>query len=267
MHAEAGAAGVIETLTVDWPVAGVGALMSTRAGGLSRGPWATLNLGDAVGDDPAAVGENRRRFEQRLGVRPVYLRQVHGARVVEVGAQDATGDPPEADAAVTTDPGVACVVQVADCLPVLLAAPQGRAVAAAHAGWRGLAAGVVEATLARVCALGRCAPGEVAVWLGPCIGPRRFEVGAEVLRAFGVDPAAHTTDPCFVARSDAVHADGRPRWLADLAGLARLRLAAAGVGLVRGQPACTFENPSAFFSFRRDGVSGRHAAAVWRLGG
>jgi len=262
MRAEPGAA-----VAVDWPVAGVGALMSTRAGGVSSGPWATLNLGDAVGDDPAAVAENRRRFALRLGGRPVYLRQVHGTRVVELGPGDADGDPPEADAAVTDRPGVACVVQVADCLPVLLAAPQGRAVGAAHAGWRGLAAGVVERTLARVCALGCCAPGEVAVWLGPCIGPRRFEVGAEVLQAFGVDPAGDLTHPCFVASGGAAARDGRPRWLADLAALAHRRLAAAGVGQIAGAALCTHETPSAYFSFRRDRVTGRHAAAVWRLGG
>jgi len=266
MHAEAGPPAGCAGVAVDWPVAGVGALMSTRAGGVSRGPWATLNLGDAVGDDAAAVAENRRRFAQTLGVRPVYLRQVHGARVVEVGPDCADGDPPEADAAVTDRPGVACVVQVADCLPVLLAAPQGRAVGAAHAGWRGLAAGVVECALARVCALGRCAPGEVAVWLGPCIGPRRFEVGAEVLRAFGVDPAAAAAHPCFVTRSGPAHDDGGPRWLADLAGLARLRLATAGVGQICGDRVCVHATPSAFFSFRRDGVTGRQAAAVWRLG-
>jgi YfiH family protein len=254
-------------LAVDWPATGVGALTSTRAGGVSSGPWATFNLGDAAGDDPAAVAENRRRFAQRLGVRPVYLRQVHGARVVEVGPDDAGRDPPEADAAVTDRLGVACVVQFADCLPVLLAAPQGRAVGAAHAGWRGLAAGVVERALARVCALGRCAPGEVAAWLGPCIGPRRFEVGAEVLQAFGVDPAADAAQACFVAGSGATHPDGRPRWLADLAGLARQRLEAAGVRQIAGAAVCTHESPSAYFSFRRDRVTGRHAAAVWRLGG
>ncbi|WP_419186945.1 polyphenol oxidase family protein, partial [Azohydromonas sediminis] len=141
-----------------WDVDGVGALMTTRAGGVSRPPWDTLNVGTAVGDDPAAVAENRRRFERALGVRPVYLRQVHGAGVVTVTADDGVGDPPEADGAVTDRFGVACVVQVADCLPVLFAAPHGRAVGAAHAGWRGLAAGVVERTLERVCALAGCAP-------------------------------------------------------------------------------------------------------------
>jgi len=251
---------------VDWPAPGTGALMSTRAGGVSAGPWATLNLGDAVGDDPAAVAENRRRFAQQLGVRPVYLRQVHGTQVVTLGVDDACGEPPEADAAVTDRYGVACVVQVADCLPVLLAAPRGRAVGAAHAGWRGLAAGVVERTLERVCALGGCAPDEVSVWLGPCIGPQHFEVGAEVLQAFGADPQAVAPQPCFVARAGSPHADGRPRWLADLAGLARRRLAAAGAGRVCGDGACTYGSPSAFFSFRRDGVTGRHATAIWRLG-
>lgn len=256
-----------EVLAPVWDVDGVGALMTTRAGGVSRAPWDTLNLGTAVGDDPAAVAENRRRFERALGVRPVYLRQVHGAAVVTLTTVDAVGDPPEADGAVTDEAGVACVVQVADCLPVLFAAPHGRAVGAAHAGWRGLAAGVVERTLERVCALAGCTPRDVRAWLGPCIGPRQFEVGADVLQAFGADPLAPQAHPHFVPRPGVRHADGRPRWLADLAALARDRLRASGVTSIDSACACTVEEPSRFFSFRRDGVTGRHAAAVWRRGG
>ncbi len=265
MPADAAARG--DVLVPAWDVDGVGALMTTRAGGVSRSPWDTLNLGTAVGDDPAAVAENRRRFARALGARPVYLRQVHGATVVMVSAADAEGDPPEADGAVTDEVGVACVVQVADCLPVLFAAPDGRAVGAAHAGWRGLAAGVVERTLEHVCALAGCAPQEVRAWLGPCIGPRRFEVGADVLQPFGADPQAPSAHPRFVPRTDVHRPDGRPRWLADLAGLARDRLGAAGVTAIDGASACTVEEGSRFFSFRRDGVTGRHAAAVWRVGG
>ena len=244
----------------DWAATGVGALMTTRAGGVSRAPWDTLNVGDAVGDDPLAVAENRRRVASAIGVPVVYLRQVHGTRVVRIDAADASRVPIEADAAVTDAAGVACAVQVADCLPVLFAAPGGRAVGAAHAGWRGLAGGVVECTLDRVAALAGCAANEVAVWLGPCIGPRRFEVGDDVLGAFGVDPAGDAS-PHFVPRR---RADGRWRWLCDLPGLARERLAAAGAVRFDGGHGCTVEDRSAFFSYRRDGVTGRHVAAVWR---
>ena len=246
-------------LTPDWPAGSrVGALMSTRAGGVSQGRWQSLNLGVAVGDDPAAVAENRRRFEAALGVPAVYLRQVHGARVVRLTCADAGRTLADAaDAAITTDPTVACTVQVADCLPVLFAAPEGRGVAAAHAGWRGLAAGVLEATVAALCDAAACAPAELAAWLGPCIGPRRFEVGADVVDAFAPHPSR------FVARP---RADGSPRWLADLPGLARDRLATLGVARVSGGAWCSVEDASRFFSFRRDGVTGRMVAAVWRVG-
>lgn len=255
MHAD-----VLAGIVPDWAVTGVGALMSTRAGGVSRAPWDTLNVGDAVGDDPLAVAENRRRVASAIGVPVVYLRQVHGARVVRIDAADALRVPIEADAAVTDAAGVACAVQVADCLPVLFAAPDGRAVGAAHAGWRGLAAGVVERTLDSVAALAGCARGEVVAWLGPCIGPGRFEVGADVLCAFGVDPA-HGASRRFVPRQ---RSDGACRWLCDLPGLVRDRLAEAGAGQVGGGRWCTVEQRSAFFSYRRDGVTGRHVAAVWR---
>jgi polyphenol oxidase len=241
-----------------WPAAaGVGALMSSRAGGVSRGPWRSLNLGRAVGDEPAAVAENRRRFAAALGVPAVYLRQVHGVRVARLAAADLRhSDAIEADAAITTVPGVACAVQVADCLPVLFVAAGGRAVGAAHAGWRGLAGGVLEATVAALCAAVGCEPHAVWAWLGPCIGPRQFEVGADVVGTFGGGPH-------FVPRP---RADGSMRWLADLPALARLRLQAAGVVQVSGGEACTVEGASRFFSFRRDGVTGRMAAAVWLRG-
>ena len=240
----------------------VGALMSTRAGGVSVAPWDSLNLGIAVGDDPAAVAENRRRFVAQAGAEPLWLRQVHGCTVLRAEAALLGGEPPEADAAWTDEPGIACTVQVADCMPVLFAAPGGRAVGAAHAGWRGLAGGVLEATLRAVCEAAHCAPAELAVWLGPCIGPRQFEVGADVLRAFGQDPA--DADPRrFVARAVS---QGSRRWLADLPGLARDRLLRAGGPQVSDGAACTVEERSRFFSFRRDGVTGRMAAAVWIRG-
>jgi YfiH family protein len=245
----------LESVPVEWAApAGVGAFMSTRAGGVSTGPFASLNLGGHVGDEPAHVVENRRRFVAAIGARPCWLRQVHGARVIDAAAQ--IGDVlAEADASWTNRRGVACAVQVADCLPVLMAARNGRAVAAAHAGWRGLAGGVVEATLDAVAKAAACEACDVEVWIGPGIGPRQFEVGAEVQAAFGHDDAGR-----FLPRA---HADGGIRWLADLAGLARDRLQRAGVRSISGGTWCTVEDSSRFFSFRRDRVTGRMAAAVW----
>lgn len=244
-----------DVLRPSWPVTGVGALMTTRRGGVSAAPCDSLNLGAAVGDAPEAVAANRERLAATCGARPVFLRQVHGVRVVRVGASDAGAPPHEADASVTTEAGIACTVLVADCLPALFAAPNGRAVGAAHAGWRGLAGGVLEATLREVCALARCEPADVHVWLGACIGPRRFEVGADVLDAFGA--VSEADSPRF-------RPGVRPgKWLADLPGLARDRLQAAGVRSIDGADHCTVEDASRFFSFRRDGVTGRLAAAVW----
>ncbi|MBI5258496.1 MAG: peptidoglycan editing factor PgeF [Burkholderiales bacterium] len=253
-------------LRPDWAApATVTAAMSTRSGGASRAPFDSLNLrppglrGDAV-DSSEAVAENQRRFAAALGATPVYLDQVHGADVVRLGPADLL--PGQgfrvADAAVTTMPGIACTVLVADCLPVLMCAANGRAVGAAHAGWRGLAAGVVERTLAAVCTDAGCTPAEVLVWLGACIGPRAFEVGPDVLAAFGADPQA--PDPArFVARR---RADGQWRWLANLPQLARDRLTAAGVRQLSGGRWCTVEEASRFFSFRREGLTGRMAAAI-----
>lgn len=242
----------------EWPVP-AGAWCSTREGGVSAGPWASLNLGTAVGDDPAAVTENRRRFALALdGARPLWLRQVHGARVLRADSVLALlPEPPEADAAWTDEPGVACVVQVADCLPVLFSTADGRAVAAAHAGWRGLAGGVLDATVRALCEARGVAPAALSAWLGPCIGPDAFEVGADVRDAFAEDAALLRYAP---------RPDGDPRWRADLAGLARARLSRLGVGRVDGGTSCTVNDPSRFFSYRRDGVSGRFAAAVWPRG-
>ena len=240
--------------------ANVCAAMSTRAGGVSQGRWASLNLGAAVGDDAAAVRANRQRFAAALGAQPVWLEQVHGVRVVRVGLADLNSMPMQADAAWSTEPGLACAVQVADCLPVLLAVRDGAAVAAAHAGWRGLAGGVLEATLLALQHGVGADPGDVVAWLGPCIGPRRFEVGEDVLRAFSTAPG-DAASARFVSRP---RPDGAPRWLADLAGLARQRLERAGVRDIADARACTVEEPASFFSFRRDGVTGRLGAAVWR---
>lgn len=239
----------------DWQ-APAGAWCSRREGGVSTGPYAALNLGTAVGDDPAAVAENRRRFAAALeGARPVWLKQVHGTRVQRLRADDLDRAPPEADAAWTDEPGIACTVQVADCLPVLFSTADGRAVAAAHAGWRGLAGGVLEATVEALAAGAGVRPAELHAWLGPCIGPASFEVGPEVAEAFSEDAHALVYSP---------RPDGDPRWRADLPALARARLRRAGLARIGGGAWCTVADPSGFFSYRRDGVTGRFAAAVWR---
>jgi polyphenol oxidase len=243
-----------EWLVPEWQVdARIGALMTTRAGGVSVPPFDSLNLGRSAGDDRASVDENRRRFEAALGVPTRYLSQVHGARVVRLTHADRT--PCEADAAIAIEPGLACTVMVADCLPVLFAAPEVRGVGAAHAGWRGLAGGVLEATVTALCEAAGCEPADLSVWLGPCIGPRQFEVGADVLDAFGAAGASH-----FVPRP---RPDGSPHWLAHMPNLARDRLQAAGVTQVSGGTWCTVEDPLRFFSFRRDRITGRMAAAVF----
>jgi YfiH family protein len=231
--------------------------MTTRHGGVSEGPFQSLNLRDGLGDDPRAVWQNKALLRRAIGAQPVFLNQVHGTQVVRLFEADGAPDAPvhTADASVTCEPGVACTAQVADCLPVLFAAPNARAVGAAHAGWRGLALGVLEATLASVCELADCAPADVQVWLGACIGPRRFEVGADVLEAFGASTMGGDTT-LFVH-----HTPGK--WLANLPQLARDRLRGAGVEAISGGEWCTVEGNSRFFSFRRDRVTGRMAAAIW----
>ena len=243
-------------LVPDWDAPGVGAVMTTRAGGTSAAPFDSMNLRDGLGDDPAAVAANQRRLQQAIGAAPVWLKQVHSAIVVELSPASSGPDAPvySADASFTTAPGVVCAVQVADCLPVLFAAPGGRGVAAAHAGWRGLAGGVLETSIDALCAAAGCEPGQLQAWLGACIGPRRFEVGPDVLEAFGADPYGES--PAFVPFKPG-------KWHADLPALARARLRAAGVQAIAGGSWCTVEAPSRFFSFRRDGVTGRMAAAVW----
>ncbi len=249
-------------LRPDWHLDGVHALMTTRRGGVSIGTFDSMNLRDGLGDDASAVARNQARLAAIVGAPVVRLNQVHGARVVRLTAADAAPGAPEhdADASVTVEPGVVCSIQVADCLPVLLAAPG--AVAAAHAGWRGLAAGVLEATLSALCEASGCSPDEVSVWLGPCIGPRRFEVGADVLQAFGAAPVAERTSEAAAQASRFMPLKAG-KWLADLPGLARDRLTARGVTAVSGGTWCTVEDASRFFSFRRDGVTGRMVAAIW----
>lgn len=231
----------------DWPApARVKSLMTTRAGGTSQPPWDSFNLGDHVGDDPAHVAANRARLRQQLPAEPGWLRQVHSARVVEAGREAN----PEADAAFTHEPGQVCAVLTADCLPVLFCDRAGSVVAAAHAGWRGLAGGVLESTVAAM----QVPPGDILAWMGAAIGPQAFEVGDEVRTAFVAQhPAA--------AAAFAVHTPGK--WLADIYLLARIRLAHAGVPAVYGGGRCTFGEADTFFSYRRNGVTGRMASLVW----
>ena len=245
-------------LVPDWLAPpGVHAVCTTRAGGVSGGPYQSLNLGEHVGDVPAHVSANRQRLAEAIGAQPIFLSQVHGTGLATLDAQTADGT--TADAVCTTHSGVACAVMVADCLPVLLTDVQGRRVAAAHAGWRGLAAGVLtRAVQSFEDEAGK--RDELLAWLGPCIGPQAFEVGAEVKAQFEAadgEAARH-----FKPAGDA------GKWLADLPGLARHQLQTLGIREVwgnDGSPAwCTVANPSRFFSHRRDRVSGRFAALVWR---
>jgi len=228
-----------------WPGVRVG--VTTRAGGVSASPFDTLNLGDHVGDDPAAVAHNRARLRQAMPADPCWLRQVHGTHVHDA---DATQDgQPEADAAVTTRVGRVLAILTADCLPVVLTDTHGRVLGVAHAGWRGLAGGVLEATLAALKA--RAPQAQWRAWIGPAIGPSVFEVGPDVLAAFPGAPSF------FVPR------EGHPgKWWCNLPGLARARLAAAGVEDVACSDLCTVTD-TRFYSYRRDGQTGRIATLAW----
>jgi YfiH family protein len=240
----------------DWSVPQrVRAVFTLRGGGVSVGPYAALNVASHVADAPQAVAENRRRVATAFDLpgEPAWLTQVHGAEVVRLGAQ--LPEQLTADAAVTNQPGRVCAIQVADCLPVLFAARDGSVVGAAHAGWRGLAAGVLEGTIA---ALG-VAPGQLRAWIGPGIGAANFEVGAEVR-----DRLLGAAGPAGAAQAEAAFvANARGRWQCDLAALARQRLTACGLSAIHGGGWCTFSDAERFFSFRRDGRTGRMAALIW----
>ena len=241
-----------------WP-RGTGALMTTRKGGVSVPPFDSLNLKAQTSDplDQIAVAQNRRRLAATLGATPVFLDQVHGTRVVRLVAAHLAPESPieQADASISTVPGIACTVMVADCLPVLFATRDGRAVGAAHAGWRGLAGGMLEATVDAIRAAVPVAAGDIVAWLGASIGPTAFEVGADVPAAFHEGEARH-----FV---QAPARDGVPKWHADLPGLAEGRLRRLGLTEISGCGQCTVSDASRFFSFRRDRVTGRLAAAAW----
>jgi len=242
-----------EVIAPDWPAPpGVRAAFTLRMGGVSAAPFDSLNVGAHVGDADAAVTENRRRVraQLRLPAEPLWLVQVHGIEVADLDA--ARGGAPHltADAAIARRAASVCAIQVADCMPVLFAARDGCAVAAAHAGWRGLAAGVLEATLARLAV----APAGLIAWLGPAIGAAHFEVGGEVRAAF----LAHDA-----AAAAAFTVNTRGRWQCDLNALVRRRLSAAGVTAVFGGGRCTYSDPLRFFSYRRAGRCGRMAALIW----
>jgi len=236
------------SLTPDWPAPpGVRAVQTTRLGGGSQPPYDSFNLGLHVGDDPLRVNRNRQALSQRLPSEPVWLEQVHGVAVADA---DRAACRVVADACIARQRGSVCVVMTADCLPVLLCDAAGTVVGAAHAGWRGLCDGVIEATVAGMGA----APQALLAWLGPAIGPQAFEVGDEVRAAF----LAH--DPAAVA---AFTPGAAGKWFADIFLLARQRLAALGVTQVYGGGICTWSDPARFFSYRRDGVTGRMGSFIW----
>ena len=234
-------------LTPDWPApASVRACVTTREGGVSEAPFDSLNLGDHVDDRPEAVAENRRRLTDHFSIKPAWLQQVHGIAV----AQADPGIVATADASWTATPGIACAAMTADCLPALFCNRAGTRVAAAHAGWRGLAAGVLEATLDTL-----DVPAEdVLVWLGPAIGPKAFEVGPEVREIF--------INQLPEAAEAFVPSDNAGKFMADIYMLARLRLAERGVTAVYGGGFCTVTDPR-FFSYRRASRTGRFASLVW----
>lgn len=243
-------------LVPDWPVPrAVRALSTWRSGGSSSGVYASLNLGSQVGDDDAAVAENRRLLALAAGLpaEPCWLRQVHGSEVVDLDAPPSAAPlapQPGQDAAITRKPGRVCAILTADCMPVLFASADGGLIGAAHAGWRGLAAGVLKATVAAL----KGDPGSLMAWIGPCIGPDAYEVGAEV------------RDAMLAAMPNAAGAfrDGAgSRFMADLPLIARLQLQALGLERIYGGTECTYRDPGRYFSYRRDGQTGRHATLIW----
>jgi polyphenol oxidase len=242
----------LELIEPLWPApARVRAAFTCRSGGVSAPPFDSLNLGARVGDEPEAVARNRDRMREALCLpgEPAWLEQVHGVNVVRLDAEQ-TAQIPRADAVVTREPGRVCVIQVADCMPVLFAAADGAAIGAAHAGWRGLAAGVLEATVGAL----ESRPGDLLAWMGPAIGPRHFEVGEEVRVAFTQQDAE--AGSAFVRNA-------RGRWQCDLYALVRRRLTALGIRSIHGGGWCTFADPARFFSYRRDPRCGRMAALIW----
>ncbi len=235
-----------------WPApANVKAFITTRSGGVSVAPRDSLNLGYKAGDDPQAVAQNRAIVEAAMPQPPKWLAQMHGTRVVNA---DEITDVPAADASVAHAKSTVCAIMIADCLPVLFSNRAGTRVAAAHAGWRGLSGGVLANTVKALCEAGDT-PADLIAYIGPGIGPAHFEVGADVYAAFVSQDAA--AQSAFTP-----HAPGK--WLADLVALARRALTRVGVTQVYGGGMCTYANPQRFFSYRRDKITGRMAAFIWR---
>lgn len=232
----------------DWPAPfNVKALQTTRAGGISSPPYDSLNLGDHVGDAPLAVERNRILLNRLLPSEPVWLKQMHGTVVVSA---DRTVCLPQADACIARHRAAVCVVMTADCLPILLCDTQGSVVGVAHAGWKGLAAGVIEATVQTM----EVAPENILAWLGPAISQDQFEVGDEVRAAFlAIQPQAASA---FIPGRNG-------KWFADLYALARLRLNALGITRIYGGDSCTYRERDRYFSYRRDGVTGRMGTFIW----
>jgi YfiH family protein len=233
----------------DWPApANVKALQTTRHGGVSVAPYDTLNLGLHVGDDPVRVSRNRQSLAPFMPTEPVWMEQVHG---IEVANADAAACRVVADASVAKQRGSVCVVMTADCLPVLLCDEDGTVVGAAHAGWNGLGAGVIEATVHEM----GVAPQKLMAWLGPAIGPEAFEVGAEVRETF----MAHDANAALAFRP---HGE-QGKHFADIYLLARQRLNALGITRIHGGTHCTYCQKDQFYSYRRDGVTGRMGTFIW----
>ncbi len=232
----------------DWPApANVKALQTTRNGGCSVAPYTSLNLGSHVGDNPLVVNRNRMLLEPLLPSEPVWLNQTHGIKVADAGHASCQT---EADACVTTHRGAVCVVMTADCLPILLCDDKGTVVGAAHAGWRGLCDGVIEATVMEM----KVPAATLMAWLGPAIGQAAFEVGEEVRAAFMAKDA----------QAEAAFVPGAPgKWMADIYQLARLRLQGVGVQRIYGGDLCTYSDAERFYSYRRDGVTGRMGSLIW----
>ena len=240
----------------EWTLpAGVRALQTEC--GQGSGPYGGFNLGDHVGDDPASVAHRRCQLSQVIAADPVWLQQVHGTRVVRLD-QESVAESPQADAAMTQQRGIACAIMTADCLPVLVADRQARVVGAAHAGWRGLAAGVLESLVAAMTALPGVHPEDLTVWLGPAIGPSAFEVGSDVRDIFTGRDAANGS--YFTP-----HPEVTGKYLADLPALARRRLQRLGIEDVTASELCTVSLPDRFYSYRRQSLTGRMATLIWRV--
>ncbi|MDP3620707.1 MAG: peptidoglycan editing factor PgeF [Polynucleobacter sp.] len=245
----------------DWPAPSrIGAVCTTRMGGVSKAPFDSLNLGQYVNDEPTAVIENRLRVQAVLPSEPVWLRQVHGSRVWDTDSKTCPEGPIEADASVTNQPNRVLAVMAADCLPVLFASSDGQVVGAAHAGWKGLLAGVLENTVDAMQAKSD-SKLDLMAWLGPAIGPNAFEVGEDVRAAYE-DCAVRNGAPLPLNAFTAVDGKAGKYW-ADLYQLARHRLSSKGISAIYGGEFCTVHDQKLFFSYRRDGVCGRFASLIW----